>query len=65
MNKRNHRILLRDKQNLTRRLERNQFEDRSDPMFKDSNTYYEIAERTRAIGSGGIGESDPVFLDTE
>ncbi len=55
MNKRNHRILLRDKQNLTRRLERNQFEDRSDPMFKDSNTYYEIAERTRAIGSGGIG----------
>jgi hypothetical protein len=24
-------------------------------MFKDSNTHYEIAERTRAIGFGGIG----------
>jgi hypothetical protein len=36
-------------------LERKQFEDQPDPMFKDNNTQYQIAERTRAIGFGGIG----------
>ena len=55
MNKRNHKILLRDKQNLEIRLARKQFEDQPDPMFQDSNIQYQIAERTRAIGCGGIG----------
>ena len=55
MNKRDHKIYLRDKQNLETRLERKQYEDQPDSMFKDSNIRYEIAERTRAIGSGGIG----------
>ena len=55
MNKRDHKIYLRDKQNLESRLERKQFEDQAIPMFKDSNMRYEIAERTRAIGFGGIG----------
>jgi hypothetical protein len=55
VNKRNHKIYLRDKQNLETRLARKQFEDQPDPMFKDSNLHYQIAERTRAIGFGGIG----------
>ena len=55
MNKRNHKIYLRDKQNLESRLVRKQFEDQPDPMFKDSNTHFQIADRTRAIGFGGIG----------
>ena len=55
MNKRDHKIYLRDKQNLESRLVRKQFEDQPDPMFKDSNIQYQIAERTRAIGFGGIG----------
>ncbi len=55
MNKRNHKILRRDKRNLEKRLERKHFEDQSKPMFKDSNIVYEIAERVRAIGYGGIG----------
>ncbi len=55
VNKRNHKILLRDKQNLDTRLLRKQYEDQPDPMFKDSNVHYQIAERTRAIGYGGIG----------
>jgi hypothetical protein len=55
VNKRNHKIYFRDKQNLEYRLVRKQFRDQPDPMFKDSNTYYEISERTRAIGFGGIG----------
>jgi hypothetical protein len=55
VNKKDHKIYLRDKQNLETRLERKQFEDQPETMFKDSNLAYEIAERTRAIGYGGIG----------
>ena len=55
MNNRDHKILLRDKQNLEIRLERKQFEDQPNAMFMDSNIRYQIAERTRAIGCGGIG----------
>jgi hypothetical protein len=55
VNKRDHKIYLRDKQNLEKRLARKQFADQPDTMFKDSNIRYEIAERTRATGSGGIG----------
>jgi len=55
VNKRDHKIHLRDKKNLESRLERKQFEDQPSPMFKDGNAHYEIADRTRAIGFGGIG----------
>ena len=55
MNKRDHKTYLRDKQNLDARLARKQYEDQPDSMFKGSNIHYEIAERTRAIGFGGIG----------
>jgi hypothetical protein len=55
VNKRDHKIYLRDKQNLEARLVRRQYEDQSDSMFKDSNIHYQIADRTRAIGFGGIG----------
>jgi hypothetical protein len=55
VNKRNHKIYVRDKQNLETRLERKQYPDQPDPMFKDSNIQFEISERTRAIGCGGIG----------
>jgi Transposase DDE domain group 1 len=55
VNKRDHRIYLRDKQNLDTRLAKKQFEDQPESMFKDPNLHYQIAERTRAIGFGGIG----------
>ena len=55
MNKRDHKTYLRDKQNLDTRLVRKQYEDQPKSMFKDSNIHYEIAERIRAIGFGGIG----------
>jgi hypothetical protein len=55
VNKRDHKTLLRDKQNLEARLERRHYTDQPKPMFNDSNIVYEIAERTRAIGYGGIG----------
>jgi hypothetical protein len=49
VNKRDHKIYLRNKHNLSGRLVRKQHEDQPDPMFKDSNIHYQIAERTRAI----------------
>jgi len=55
VNKRNHKTFLRDKNNLEKRLERKHYNDQPKPMFKDSNIVYEIADRTRAIGYGGIG----------
>jgi len=55
VNKRDHKIYLRDKQNLETRLVRKQYEDQPDTMFKDTNIQYQIADRTRAIGFGGIG----------
>jgi hypothetical protein len=55
VNKRDHKIYLRDKHNLDTRLARKQYEDQPDPMFKNSNLRYQIAEQTRAVGFGGIG----------
>lgn len=55
VDKRDHRIYLRDKQNLDSRLVRKQYEDQPHPIFKDSNIHYQIVDRTRAIGFGGIG----------
>ncbi len=55
MNKRDHKTYLTDKQNLESRLERKHYSDQPRAMFRGSNIVYEIAERTRAIGYGGIG----------
>jgi hypothetical protein len=55
VNKRDHKIYTRDKQNLEARLVRKQYEDQPDSMFKDGNIHYQIAERTRGVGFGGIG----------
>jgi hypothetical protein len=55
VNKRDHKIYLKDKQKLEVRLERKSYQDQPETMFQDPNIHYEIAERTRAIGYGGIG----------
>jgi hypothetical protein len=55
VNKRDHKTYLRGKQNLECRLERKRYTDQPRAMFRASNIVYEIAERTRAIGCGGIG----------
>jgi hypothetical protein len=55
VNIRNHKIYHRDKQNLSKRLERKQYEDQEKAMFKGSNIHFELADRVRAICYGGIG----------
>jgi len=43
------------KQNLAKRLRRKQFPEQAKPMLRAQNIHYEMAERVRAIGCGGIG----------
>jgi len=50
-----HEILCKDKSNLEKRLERKNYEDQPKPIFQRSNIVYEMAERVRAIGYGGVG----------
>lgn len=49
------RILRKRKQRLQKRLERQQWSKQSEPMFRAQNIHYEMADRVRAIDSGGIG----------
>ena len=55
MKKTDHKSLARDKRKLQKRLARKFWSDQPKPMFGASNIHYEMAERSRAIGFGGIG----------
>lgn len=55
MKKKDIKILKKRKQILQKRLERRQWPEQSKPMFRAQNIQYEMAERVRAIDSGGIG----------
>jgi hypothetical protein len=50
-----HRQLNRRKRRILRRIENQPGVERSTPMMTASNIHYEIADRNRAIASGGIG----------
>jgi hypothetical protein len=53
--KKDIKILEKRKQRLQKRLERRQWPEQSKPMFRAQNIQYELADRVRAIDSGGIG----------
>jgi len=53
--KRDHKILARDKKKLQKRLEPKSWADQAEPMFQAVNLHYEMAEKSRAIGFGGVG----------
>jgi hypothetical protein len=53
--KADHKILVRDKRKLQRRLARRFWSDQPKAMFGPANIHYEMAERRRALGCGGIG----------
>ncbi len=55
MHKRDHKILLADKQKNQKRLSRKQYSDQPAPMFKPVNLHYEMSGRQRALGFGGMG----------
>lgn len=49
------RLLRNRKRKLDRRLARKQYENQPRPMFSAGNIHYELADRTQAIGCGGLG----------
>ncbi|MEJ2726633.1 MAG: hypothetical protein P8175_18765 [Deltaproteobacteria bacterium] len=55
MKQKDTKILNGRKQNLVKRLKRKQFPEQAKPMLRAQNIHYEMAERVRAIGCGGIG----------
>jgi hypothetical protein len=55
VNKRDHKILRKRKRSLKRRLKRKNYQEQSEPMMKQPNITYEMADRTQAVGCGGIG----------
>ena len=55
MNASVHRQLNRRKRRILRRIENKPGVESHRPMMAASNIRYEIADRTRAISSGGIG----------
>ena len=55
MNQKDIKILQKRKRKLTKRLDRTRFPEQPGPVFKAKNIHYEMADRSRAIGCGGIG----------
>ena len=55
MNKKIRRQLAQRKRRIERRLDKQNLEGMERPMFTASNIHYEMADRTRAVGAGGIG----------
>lgn len=55
MNKKIRQQLAQRKRRIQRRLDKKNLEGMERPMFTASNITYEMADRTRAVGVGGIG----------
>jgi hypothetical protein len=49
------KILRNRKQRIARRLKPRAWPEQGKPMFSGSNIHYEMAEKTQAVGCGGIG----------
>ena len=55
MNTKVQKQLARRKGRIGRRLDKNDNRGCERPMMTASNIHYEVAERTQAVGAGGIG----------
>ena len=55
MSRKYSKILRNRKQRIARRLKPRAWPEQEKPMFSGSNIHYEMAEKTQAIGCGGIG----------
>ena len=55
MKKKVRRKLASKKRKIERRLKKALKQDGESPVFTARNIHYELSERSRAIGSGGIG----------
>ena len=55
MSRKYPKILRNRKQRIDRRLKPRAWPEQEKPMFAGSNIFYEMAEKTQAMGCGGIG----------
>ncbi|KPL07529.1 hypothetical protein AMJ85_09345 [candidate division BRC1 bacterium SM23_51] len=55
MKRRERRILAKRKRNLQKRLDRRNFKGAGRPIFSGGSVRYEMADRVRGVGCGGIG----------
>lgn len=55
MNRSTRELLEERKRRIQRRLRKIQWAEQRRPMLSGSNIHYEVAEKTRAVGCGGIG----------
>jgi len=55
VNQKDNKILRRRERNIEKRLARDNYPDHDGPVMAASNIHYEMGEKTRAIGCGGIG----------
>lgn len=55
MKKKYHETIEKNRRSIKKRLARKNFAEQTEPMLKEVNIEYQVAERTRAIGYGGIG----------
>jgi hypothetical protein len=56
VNKRDHKILNKNKKNLAKRLKRKNYSDQPEPMFQPGNLHYEMAERGCAVALMTVGQ---------
>jgi hypothetical protein len=49
------KLLAKRKRRIQRRLRKIQWADQPRPMLSGSNIHYEVADKARAVGCGGIG----------
>lgn len=56
--------VLRRKLRIARRLRSRNWRPRAEPMFSASNVHYEVADRVRGLGCGGIGVAHLVALQS-
>jgi Transposase DDE domain group 1 len=53
--RRYHKTIERDKRSIAKRLRRKNYVEQAEAMIKNVNIEYEVGERTRAVGYGGLG----------
>jgi hypothetical protein len=53
--RRYHKTIERDRRSLAKRLARKNYVEQAEPMIKAVNIDYQVGERTRAVGYGGLG----------
>lgn len=64
MSKSRHQKVRNRKRRIERRLRPKNWSKQDEPMFKTNNIHYEVSERTRGVGVGGVGAIHKLALES-